>query len=97
VKSDGGLATNPHLKYQVAPKYPRRARRDHVEGAVTLCAKVKKDGSVAVSHVMSCSNEGHGFEAAASDALRKWRYEPGVLNGEPVTIWFTAMIKFEMK
>jgi TonB family protein len=42
---------------------------------VTLRLSVLPDGTVAGATVMECSRAGLGFEAAALDAVKRWRYE----------------------
>jgi TonB family protein len=65
-----------------------------LEGHVTLQARVVEDGSVTDIEVKESTNPGHGFEEAAIDALKKWRYEPGTLNGKPTPIYFEVTIDF---
>lgn len=35
-----------------------------------------------------------GFEEEAIKAVRKWRYEPGTRDGQPVDVFFTVLIDF---
>ena len=39
--------TAGRLIHKVQPKYPKAARKAHVEGTVVLCAEIRKDGKVA--------------------------------------------------
>lgn len=69
------------LIHQVTPQYPSQARQAHIQGTVVLQVVIGKDGTVQNLHVLS----GHPMlNQAAMDAVRKWRYKPYRLNGEPV-------------
>jgi len=59
---------------KAAPVYPELARRMHVSGTVVMHVTVQPDGSVSDARVES----GHALLAAAAEqAVRKWRFEPG--------------------
>jgi len=66
----------PALIEQVRPVYPAAARSLRAEGRVTLRLAVLPDGSVGGATVLECSRKGLGFEAAALEAVKRWRYEP---------------------
>jgi len=66
----------PALVEQVPPVYPVAARSLRVEGRVTLRLTVLPDGSVGGAAVLECSRTGLGFEVAALEAVKRWRYEP---------------------
>jgi protein TonB len=66
----------PALVEQVPPAYPAAARALRAEGRVMLRLAVLPDGSVGRATVEDCSRRGLGFEAAALDAVKRWRYEP---------------------
>ncbi len=69
------------LLHEVAPKYPQLAREARIQGTVVLQAVIGKDGTVQNLHVLS----GHPMlTQAAMDAVKKWRYKPYYVNGEPV-------------
>ena len=69
------------LIHQVTPQYPSQARQARIQGTVVLQVVIGKDGSVQNLHVIS----GHPMlNQAAMDAVKKWRYKPYRLNGEPV-------------
>ncbi len=66
-----------------APAYPARARRLGVEGAVELTASVDAAGSVDSTAVASSSGDA-SLDAAAVDAVGRWRFEPALRDGLPV-------------
>jgi protein TonB len=77
----------------VKPAYPPLAKQARISGAVILQAVIGKDGSVqnlrAVSgHPMLIQN--------ALDAVRRWKYKPYLLNGEPVEIELQVTVNFTL-
>jgi len=78
---------------KVGPEYPERAREAHVQGTVRLHIIVGVDGDVKQTELVS----GHPLLAqAAIDAVRKWRYQPALLNGEPVEVDSTVDVLFSL-
>jgi len=67
---------------QAPPEYPAAARKKGQEGWVIVSYVVLKDGSVGEVLVEDSSGE-PAFEAAVTEAVSAWRYEPARLNGEP--------------
>jgi TonB family protein len=77
--------------HHVPPVYPEEARRANVRGVVILEVSVAADGTVSDARVL----RGQPFlDAAALDAVRQWRYEPTLLNGQPVPVKLTATVNF---
>lgn len=70
----------PALVERVPPVYPVAARSLRAEGRVTLRLAVLPDGSVGGATVQECSRRGLGFEAAALEAVKRWRYESAPLQ-----------------
>jgi TonB family protein len=35
-----------------------------------------------------------GFDEAAIQAVKEWRYKPGLQNGKPVDVYFTIIVDF---
>ena len=82
---------------KVTPEYPERARRaSENHGYVKLRAIVRSDGSVSNLEVLECIPKNWGFQEAAIEAVRQWRYQPGALNGKPVNVEFTIEIGFRI-
>jgi bla regulator protein BlaR1 len=69
-------ASSPRVLRRVAPEYPRSARWDGVEGSVTLAYRIDADGSPRDIRVIAATPAGL-FEQATTQALRRWRFEPG--------------------
>jgi TonB family protein len=69
------------LVHKVQPVYPAEARRMHVQGSVVIDATVTAQGQIDGLKLVS----GDPLLAqAAMDAVRRWRYTPYSLNGQPI-------------
>jgi TonB family protein len=78
---------------RVAPEYPMEARKDHISGTVRLHAIIGKDGGMKQLEVIS----GHPLLAqAALDAVQQWRYQPTLINGDPVEVDTTIDVIFAL-
>lgn len=88
--------THPQIirSSKVMPEFPVMARDRMARGKVTLHAVVRSDGTTDVLDVFKSSARYCGFEQAAIDAVRQWRYIPGQKDGKPVDIYFTVDIDF---
>lgn len=79
----GGNVQAAKLINQVRPGYPPLAKQARISGTVRLHAVIAKDGSVVQLEVLS----GHPLLVqSALDAVRRWRYQPTTLNGDPVEV-----------
>jgi protein TonB len=87
----GGDVKEPRLISSVLPVYPLGARQSGVEGDVIVSTTIDKNGSVVGMKVLSGPPM---LRQAALDALRRWRYEPSRLNGQPVAVEMQVTIKF---
>ncbi len=79
--------------HKVAPEYPNDARKAHVEGVVRLHAIIGKDGSIKDLSVISGDPL---LTEAAMKAVRQWRYQPVLINGEPVEVDTTVDVIFAL-
>ena len=71
------------LVNKVTPLYPPLARQTRISGTVRLHAIIGKNGGVEQLQVVS----GHPLLVqSALDAVRQWRYQPTLLNGDPVEV-----------
>jgi periplasmic protein TonB len=87
----GGNVKQPRLISSVLPVYPMGAMHANVAGDVVIQTTIDKTGKVADMHVVSGSPL---LRQAALDALRRWKYEPSMLDGQPVAVQMQVTIKF---
>jgi protein TonB len=92
VKLGGNLAAGRLLK-RVPPVYPEDARRNYLQGTVRLLAVIQEDGSVGELRVAKgvCS-----LSKAAIDAIKQWRYQPFVVNGQNIRVYTTIDATFTL-
>jgi TonB family protein len=92
---EGGV-TNPVpiRSSRVEPRFPRFAQGKRAYGPVVLGAVVHKDGTVGEIEVRQGAGGDCGFEESAIEAVRKWRYKPATVDGQPVDVYFTIVVDF---
>ncbi|HUI41759.1 MAG TPA: TonB family protein [Terriglobia bacterium] len=89
----GGNVMEAKLVNKVVPAYPPPAKMAHVEGTVILNAVIGRDGAVKDLKIVS----GHPLLAqAAVDAVRRWRYQTTLLNGDPVEVETEIDVNFTL-
>jgi protein TonB len=89
----GGNVAAAKLIRQVTPVYPTIAKTAHISGTVTLHAIISKDGSIEQLEYVSGPPL---LMRNAMDAVRQWRYNPTLLNGEPVEVDTTISVVFTL-
>jgi protein TonB len=90
----GGQIKEPKKIRNVAPVYPDLAVQSRVSAIVILEAEVDVRGQVRAVKVL----RGHPlFDDAAVAAVRQWRYQPLLLNGEPTAFLVTVTITFNLQ
>ena len=82
------------LASQKPPVFPPAAMAGRISGSVMVEATVQPDGKVGEVKVLECSAPKVGFEQAAIDAVKKWRFEPGTRDGEPVPFSLKFRLNF---
>ena len=92
VRVGGGVA-RPRKTWNVQPEYPCMARLRRIQGLVILEVTVDRQGNVSNVSVLQ-SVEGLG--EAAVEAVRRWRYEPTIIGGRPVSVVFTETVMFQL-
>jgi periplasmic protein TonB len=85
--------TAARLINRVNPEYPKKARKQHVEGTVRLHAVISKDGSIKNLEVISGDPL---LVDAALKAVRQWRYSPTLLDGRPKEVSTTIDVVFAL-
>ena len=85
----------PRAVVRTPPQYPYRARQRHIEGSVTVRFLVGVDGRTSRISILAADPTGV-FDQSVLAAVSSWRFEPGLLAGEPVAAWVDAPITFDL-
>ncbi len=80
---------------RIPPRYPRSAARRNLEGVVKVAFTITKNGLVRDAKVVLSEPEGV-FDRAALKAISKWKFNPKVVNGQPVEQAATQEIEFTL-
>jgi TonB family protein len=78
-----GIVPPQLLHFEHAP-YPAQALAAGVTGEVLLALTVSADGSVSAVEVLQAA--GHGFDEAAREAAKRFRFEPARAAGKAVAV-----------
>jgi protein TonB len=90
----GGEVQPPKKVKDVRPEYPPTARAARVEGTVILEAVIDERGVVADVRVLKSIPL---LDEAAVDAVKQWRYQATLLNGEAVPVVMTVTVNFGLE
>ena len=90
----GPVADRPVLQY-TRPAYPEWAKRDAVEGSVTLYFVVRPDGSIKENVLVQKTAGFEDFDENARAALRAWRFQP-LTGGRTGEQWGTITFHFRL-
>ncbi|PYT32976.1 MAG: hypothetical protein DMG58_09005 [Acidobacteria bacterium] len=91
----GGNVTPAKLIHQTHPEYPGSAKSRGVQGDVVLRAVISLDGSV--GSMSPAGSPDPELAQAAINAVRQWRYEPALLNGQPIETATTITVNFQLE
>jgi protein TonB len=87
----GGQLKPPRIIRKVDPAFPDLAVAARINAIVVIEAEVDTHGYVKTTKVLS----GHPlFDDAALEAVRQWRYQPLLLNGEPTPFVLSVTVSF---
>ena len=81
---------------RAVPRYPDLARRARIGGSVILLITIAEDGGVGEIEVLQGSDPRWGFDLAAVEAVKRWRYRPGLLDGRPVSVRARVIVEFTL-
>jgi TonB family protein len=88
-----GNVQQAKLLVKTTPPYPAEAKAQHIEGLVQLQAIIGKDGSVENLVLLSGPP---ALAGAAMDAVRQWKYQTTLLNGDPVEVMTDIQVNFTL-
>jgi TonB family protein len=90
----GGVTEGPARKKLSAPIHPPQGVLFLTKGSVVLRALISRTGDIRDLEVVSSPSP--SFTDAAMDSVRKWKYEPGLLNGKPVEVETMITVNFNL-
>ena len=79
---------------KVTPDYPPEAKYAHIQGSVVVRATINRTGDVADLEVISGPIE---LVVSAVNAVRKWKYRPYLLNGNPVAVETQIVVNYALQ
>jgi protein TonB len=89
----GGQVDAAKLIFGPRPEYPPLAKMARIQGKVVLEAIISRDGTIQDLKVVS----GHPLLVkSAREAVQRWRYQPTLLNGEPVEVITEVEVNFTL-
>src|SRR5204862_2307472 len=90
----GGDVKAPIKISSVDPVYPEVARKARISGIVIVECTIDKNGYVIDVHVLKPLP--FGLDQAAVEAVKKWKFRPGTLNGQPVDVLYNLTVNFKL-
>jgi TonB family protein len=92
-----GVSQEPH---EITPlekliHYPEEAKRNGIEGKVTLQALINKKGSI--DSVILLKTSDSIFDKEAIRVMKSARYTPAMQDSTPIKVWITRRIDFRLK
>ena len=88
------LEKRPEVVVSVPPQYPADLRKARIEGAVTVVFVLDESGRVQDARVENSTRP--EFEQPALDALRRWKFKPGMREGEAVRTYMRLPFRFRV-
>ena len=89
-----GTLTPPILLVKIEPEYSDEARRAKISGTVLLSIDVDTRGEV---HNISVKRSlGLGLDEKAIEAVSRWKFRPGAIDGKPTVISALVEVNFRL-
>lgn len=86
--------TAPQLIYKVEPEFSEEARKAKYSGMVVLAIEVDANGRATRFRVLE--SPGLGLDEKAIEAVRQWRFRPGLQDGKPIVTSATVQVNFRL-
>ncbi len=89
-----GSITQPVLLSKIEPEYTEEARRAKVQGLVVLSIVVDERGRA--RDISLRQSLGLGLDERAAEAVSRWRFRPGTLDGRPAAMMAIIEVRFRL-
>ncbi len=90
----GGGVSPPRPIYKPDPEFSEEARKAKYQGVCTLGMVVGVDGRP--SNIRVLGSLGMGLDEKAIEAVKNWRFEPGMKDGHPVATMIAVEVDFHL-
>lgn len=90
------IALDVEPTVRIQPQYPPRALRAGIEGSVTVEFTIGTDGSVKDPEIVK-SDPPRIFDDAVLRAIRRWKFEPDIVDGVAVEKRARQVIRFTLQ
>ena len=89
--------TPPEAIRKVPAAYPAWARTSGLEPKIRVNALVSEKGQVIKTQILEGAKNAAGFNQAAEQAVRRWRFRPATIRGIKVKTWIPVSVEFKVK
>ena len=90
----GGGVSAPILLYKKEPEYSEEARKAKYQGTVTLYVEVDPSGRA--TNIRVLHSLGLGLDEKAIEAVKQWKFKPGMKDGKAVTVQASIEVNFRL-
>ena len=90
----GSGISAPVLLSKIEPEYTEEARAAKLQGTVMLYVQIAPDGTA--NNIQVTKSLGLGLDEKAIETVTKWKFQPGMKNGAPVTVEATIEVNFRL-
>ncbi|HEY6270537.1 MAG TPA: energy transducer TonB [Terriglobales bacterium] len=90
----GGQVESAKVVFGPQPEYPQIAKMARVQGVVRLSAVISENGTIQDLKLISGPPL---LVKTAMDAVSRWRYQPTLLNGDPVQVETEIDVNFTLQ
>ena len=93
----GAGVTSPVVLQKVDPYYTSAAMKAWIQGEVVLDGVVTAEGMLTELRIVRSLDPVNGLDQAALDAAAKWRFKPGMKDGQPVRVRVQLVLEFRLR
>lgn len=91
----GNGVSQPRALFNPQPQFPDQMREARREGGATVCVIVGGDGFVHAAQVIRADDPSFGENSL--EAVRRWRFEPAMRDGQPVAVRVQVETSFRLQ
>jgi periplasmic protein TonB len=87
----------PELIHRTSPQYTAEAMRAKIQGISLLSGVVGVDGTLQDIRIARSLDGTFGLDQEAIKCVRQWRFKPGTKQGQPVPVYVTIEVAFNLR